>query len=167
MIEIPLSLGKIALIDDADAELVLQHRWWLRPQRRNTDTDYFYAFTQVRRRHLFMHRLIMGEPPSGLVIDHANRNGLDNRRSNLRFCTHAQNMTNRRGHPSARSGFRGVEWKTDHTRGKAFRGYIRSNGKMLRGPYFADPVEAARDHDRLALLHHGEFAVLNFPVVSL
>lgn len=45
-----------------------------------------------------LHRLILGEPPNTLrdVPDHINRNSLDNRRSNLRWVTHQENIKNRR-----------------------------------------------------------------------
>lgn len=43
-----------------------------------------------------MHQLLMGETPRGMLIDHINRNKLDNRRENLRFVTPSESNMNRR-----------------------------------------------------------------------
>ncbi len=72
-------------IDEADIELVSQHRWGLQPGG--------YAGRTGTNGTVLLHRLI-SSPPKHLVVDHINRDPLDNRRSNLRFATRAQNMHN-------------------------------------------------------------------------
>lgn len=98
-----------------------------------------------------------------MMIDHKNGNGLDNRRSNLRFCTNAQNQHNQRkwgsrsGKPLS-SRYKGVSW---HRRGH-WRAKIQAQGKRRYLGQFQSEEAAARAYDRAARELHGEFAVLNF-----
>lgn len=99
VIEVPLSnLVNVALIDAADAPLVLKYRWKLFGSRGATYAESFVAGDSL-------HRFLL-KPPSGLQVDHKNGNGLDCRRSNLRLATHSQNQQNKRKNPS--SIFKGV-----------------------------------------------------------
>lgn len=154
--------GRVALVDVADYELVMQYRWRLVERSKGTDrrADGPYARTTLPRSddgkvtHLYMHVLIMGRP----YIDHANGNGLDCRRSNLRPATVSQNSANRPGHSS--SGFKGVHWVQRSGRWIA---RINANGQRRSLGCFDDPADAARAYDAAALEAYGEFAWLNFP----
>ena len=106
---------------------------------------------------VYMHREIMN-PPAGLVVDHKNCDGLDNRRSNLRFATQAQNTLNRRKKKNAVSQFRGV-W---FYKGK-WGSQISSQGKRIFLGRFDNEIDAAKAYDEAARKYHGEFARLNFP----
>src|SRR5208282_1349052 len=104
---IPINSGKVALVDDADYELVSCFKW--RAVRVTGGRE--YAETRLERggsgpAREFMHRLIMEAGPSEQV-DHRNGDGLDNRRQNLRSTTHALNQANRRVVLS-QSGYKGV-----------------------------------------------------------
>jgi len=55
----------------------------------------------------YLHRLIMN-PPANIQIDHKNLNKLDNRRCNLRICTHSQNGMNRGKQKNNTTGFKGI-----------------------------------------------------------
>jgi len=94
----------------------------------------------------------------GYVIDHINRNGLDNRRSNLRFATIAQNAWNSRRRKN-RSGYKGVWYAKDKGR---FRAAIWHNNKREYLGYFNSKIDAALEYDRAAKKYHGDFASLNF-----
>lgn len=154
----PSKRGLFAIVDDEDANALLHHTWWVKPAR--------YAFTVVGGKNIYMHRMILA-PERWQVVDHINRNPLDNRRCNLRVCTQSQNATNRPARSS--NGFRGVismfrnpGWKYHYA--KRYRAVVVKHSKAVaKGPWRPDPAEAARDYDRLALPIHGEFAVLNFP----
>jgi hypothetical protein len=100
-------------------------------------------------------------PPADLVIDHRNCDGLDNRRSNLRFATHAQNTLNRRKKKNAVSQFRGV-W---FYKGK-WGSQISSQGKRMFLGRFDNEIDAAKAYDEAARKYHGEFARLNFPELA-
>lgn len=103
-------------------------------------------------------------PPPGRQVDHIDRDPLNNRRNNLRICTHAENQRNRgpfrpRQQTEARhSRFKGVSW--DASKGK-WRVRIKVNGRSIHGGRFDEEYEAARAYDELARLHHKEFAYLN------
>ena len=85
---IPLSgyrgTGKFVIIDDEDYDLVKNKKWYIDMNG--------YAIDNIDR--VRMHRIIM-DPPKNMVIDHINRNTLENRKENLRICTIAQNNKNR------------------------------------------------------------------------
>lgn len=151
---IELTRGAVAVIDDDDYALVAAYNWhlWL------SDIQ-CYAVTTLTdeegRFDLRMHNLIM-QPPPGLFVDHINRCTLDNRRSNLRIATHAQNMSNR---VFNRTGFRGV-YETAQGR---WRTTIRHNGELLQLGTYDTAEEAARVWDAKAKELRGQFAMLNFP----
>lgn len=115
-----------------------------------------------------LHRLIMRARP-GQIIDHINGNPLDNRKKNLRFCTHSENMRNRGPEKISinkkkhRHGFKGIIKNNKKNLKNPWIALIQVNGKQTYSKYFKTPEEAARAYDELAKIHHGKFARLNFP----
>lgn len=111
-----------------------------------------------------MHRLIMGFPKH-MVVDHIDGDGLNNRRSNLRLVTRAQN--NRKSNSVLprhnKSGFRGVCLEKSSKKWCAFIRTADVNRKQTRIGRFKTAEEAARAYDQAAKKFHGEFATLNFP----
>lgn len=159
MIEVPLTKGYVAVIDDEYWELVAQHRWRVLVQPHGQ-----YAIAALPRRNgkqrtLSMHRLIL-DAGSGQMVDHIDKDGLNNKRGNLRFCTKAQNAQNRR-HLGGESPYRGVFWYKKSGRWGA-RITARREERFLG--LFSSEEEAARAYDRSALELHEQFANLNFPV---
>lgn len=152
MRKIHLRNGGFAIIDDADFELVSGRSWYA-----NRSGRVSYAKT-TDSAHVKMHQMILGPPPvPGLHIDHANGDGLDNRRANLRWATVSQNLANQRIVPSrGTSAFRGVSWF------KSTSKWVAKAGKRKIG-YFSSEVRAAMAVDHSAILQWGEFARLNFP----
>ena len=152
---VPLSGGQVAKVDRDDYPLVANGGWTLvRIGRVN------YARRSVKHpdgiwRNEYMHRLILRAE----TVDHRNGDGLDNRRSNLRPATRAQNLQNI-SRPPGESGFRGVEHYPKKGKWRANIGY---GGKCIRLGYFNSPEDAAHARDAKARELHGEFAVLNFP----
>lgn len=158
MREIPLPNGMVALIDDEDWPRVSLHSWLVRPITKARRS--WYALIMVGKRTLYLHRFILNAGP-GEIVDHANRDGLDNRKRNLRKCTKAQNCANSDLAPGA-TGFRGVDSHPNSLVPTRFRGRVYSNRKVRRGPWRQTALEAAHDRDIMAKQAHGEFAVLNF-----
>jgi hypothetical protein len=130
-----------------------------------------------------MHREIM-KTPKGMHTDHINGDTLDNRKENLRVCTHRENCQNKKLRSDSASGMKGVyeikkpprskymSKKTGEVKyyyympKKRFQTYIgnpeKPNRNIKLGVYLTKE-EAARAYDKKAIELFGEFAQLNFP----
>ncbi len=106
-------------------------------------------------RTIEMHRQILNAP-AGLLCDHKNHNGLDNRRANLRLCTPSQNSQNQ----LPRAGFSSIYKGVSREKNK-WRADIRLNGRPIFIGYFDDQIDAAIAYDDMAIELFGEFACLN------
>jgi len=149
---IPLTHGAVAIVDREDYQELNKYRWFLRTVR-----GHAYAARISNGTTILMHRVIM-QPPEGMVVDHIDGNGLNNRRRNLRVCTQGENGCNSRPRRN-RSGFRGV---LERENGK-YGVVVKFKGKTYWGGVYDDPVEAAKARDKLARQLHGPYAWLNFP----
>lgn len=156
--EVPLTRGLVALVDANDYDLVCNMGRW----RADPSGETFYArknihVTRFEQHPLLMHRLITGWS----YVDHRDGNGLNNRRSNLRQATHAQNMANKRLYRNNTSGFKGV--MRNSGKGRPWSASIKVNKRSFRLGNHDTPEEAARAYDQAARRWFGEFARLNFP----
>lgn len=116
-----------------------------------------YLSTSVAGVPVLFHRLVMCAK-RGDVVDHANGNKMDNRRENLRICTHAENMRNRKTHTNNKLGVKGVYYLPKK---KLFRADIRANGRRYTLGKFKTIEQAKAAYDSAAVALHGEFARLN------
>lgn len=153
-VEIPLTQGYVALVDDEDAPTLLAMGSW----QVNECDGRLYAGHGQRGTSLRMHKVILGY--DGGMVDHINGDGLDNRRANLRFATGSQNNANAGLSPRNTSGFKGVSLFRRTSRWKA---YICLNNKVRHLGYYTTAEEAARAYDAAAFEQWGIFARLNFP----
>jgi AP2 domain./HNH endonuclease. len=165
IVEIPLTRGYVATIDDSDLELVEPHKWHAQRGRRT-----WYAVRQIGGRGniitILMHRVILGITDSNIECDHRDGNGLNNQRSNLRPATKSQNRRNQAKHAGCSSRFKGVSFqrRNTHRPWVATIGYGTPVVTTYLGA-FATEEDAAHAYDRAALQLFGEFARLNFPVM--
>ncbi len=128
-----------ALIDSEDINKIKKHTWYVK-----STGNHFYVATNIyennKQNTLRIHKLIMN-PPNDMVIDHINHNPLDNRKINLRICSHKQNMENLKGCKSDNksSGIRGVSW---HKGKRKWEARIGHNKKLIFLGNFLDIKEA-------------------------
>ena len=124
----------------------------------NPKSKYFYVRGSVTEAGkpgvMYLHRWVSGLMVDGVDVDHQNLNTLDNRRSsNLRVCTRAENMQNRKGAQvnNLSSGIRGVSWDKFTNSWKA---HIKINGILKHLGRFKEPhkAEAAVKEARAELM---------------
>ncbi len=155
MKKIELTQGKIALVDDADFDMLNQRKWCI--------TRSCHVWYAVSAGSLRMHRLILGlKKHDGIIVDHRNGNGLDNRRANLRECSQSVNTQNR--HNVARkktSGYQGVCWDKSFNKWTA---YIMQHGIQRTIGRYRLEIEAAKAYDNKAIELFGETAKLNLGI---
>jgi hypothetical protein len=154
-IEIPLTQGKVALIDDEDFERVNQFKWCALKTRGGK----FYAERKENGQHVYLHRFLM-DAPADMEVDHIDHNRLNCQKHNMRLATNAGNAKNAVKHRDNTSGFKGVSFNKGC--GK-YQSQIRADGVRHFLGYYDDPTEAARAYDAAARKLHGDFAVANFP----
>lgn len=151
---IPLSRGLFALVDGKDYERLAKYKW-----HANKIGKTYYAFNGRGRKQVSMHRLILGlTKGDGKLTDHQNHCGLDNRKCNIRICTHSENQHNLKSRKGS-SKYKGVCW---YKRRKKWYAYIHLGNKSIHLGSFYKEIDAARAYDQKAKELFGEFALTNF-----
>lgn len=155
MKKIPLTQGKFAVVDDDDYAELSRYKWCIQGDG--------YAVRKPRKsdgageKQIRMHRVIAGTPV-GMTTDHINGDKLDNRKSNLRMATSAENQHNVQKRKDNISGFKGVSFSR---RNGKWRATIAVNGVRHSLGLFSSPEDAAKSYNSSAIKYHGEFARLN------
>ena len=138
------------IIDTEDVEKIKGHKWHL---------SHGYAATPIRGKIVRMSNFIMDFKSSHKkVIDHKDRNPLNNSKSNFRKCTTRQNSCNKKMQKNNTSGYRGVVWDKANQKWIAA---IQVNSKHIHIGRFKNKINAAIAYNKAAITHFGEFAYLN------
>lgn len=142
---------------DADSAFLLDEFRWYVGKHGHVCAPVWH---RGKNRGLLLHRLIAGlSLTDDRCVDHINRDATDNRRKNLRVCTHSENLCNRRkNRSSCSSSFKGVFWRSSR---KCWMVQIEKAGKIVRRGPFSDERAAAMAYDEEAKRLHGEFASTN------
>lgn len=151
LVRIPMTRGLWVIVDESDYELVKAYKWYPVKCKRT-----FYAMASVKpaEKKIFiqMHRLIMNTEKD-LVVDHKDRNGLNNSRSNLRNCTMSDNRKNAAAPRNSNSGIKGIRERPSG------RFQVIFSGEYLG--MFETKAEAILAYNQASLKSHGEFAYQN------
>lgn len=150
---VPLTKGYEAIIDAADVPLV-EGRNWTAVEKTGAVYAYWQDCSGPKRRTVYLHRVIMGEP-AGLEVDHIDGDGLNNLRCNLRVATKSQNMHNAKRPSHNTSGVKGVSWCKRRGNWVA---RVTLHGKLVWSRHFAQKEDAASAYAEALQRHHGEFA---------
>lgn len=152
--------GVFADIDECDVDLMAGFSWFRSTSKRGGD----YAVTNIQTadgwRSIGMHRMIMGlAPGDSRRVDHIDGNGRNNKRSNLRLCTAAQNQWNRGPGKGSASGMKGVMFEKcgRNSKSRRWRATVVACGVRHR-QYFNTPEEADAWAKAKREELHGEFA---------
>jgi hypothetical protein len=160
---VDLTRGYHAVVDAADAPLVANYSWYALVQRRRDGSPRVYAQASMprvgaKRRRVMLHRLILGLTAADrFEVDHADGDGLNNKRSNLRVATRSENAANRRVNSNNRLQVKGVCLRP----GGKFEANIKVNGELRYLGCFETVEEAAAAYNHAALKRSGDFARLS------
>ena len=162
MKEIPLTQGKVTIVDEENFEKLSKYKWCALKKGANGK----YGHTAVRNvlnKHtrksdmILMHRLILN-CPIGKQVDHINGDQLDNRKQNLRICTPSQNQHNKPKNRNNTSGFKGVTWSKSCNK---WQSAICVNGKMIFLGVFSEKIDAYYAYCEASKKYHGDFSNVN------
>ena len=150
---IKLTKGKSTVVDDIDYEYLSQRKW----QYNLTQDKNEYAFTQIKGKTTYMHRIIMNAQ-KGQYIDHVNGNSLDNCRINLRLTNNQLNQANSKIGKNNTSGYKGVTWNKKLNKWQA---QLMFNWKHIHLGLFSNKIDAAKAYNKRARELFREYARLN------
>ncbi len=163
-IQIPLTKGYIAIVDKIDEDLA-SLKWQSLKSK--------YAYRKIgplgKAKCQYMHRVILArmlgrDLYENEVVDHIDKNGLNNRRSNLRLATPKENSRYRNTPMTNTSGYMGV--LLDKRNGRWFSKIVENGTNHFLGS-FVDKVDAARAYNAAAKKYFGDFAPQNIlPTIS-
>ena len=143
--------GGYAKVDAVDYKEIMTHSWHKNSQG--------YVKGTINGKNVLMHRYIINAP-NNKQVDHINGDKSDNRRTNLRLVTNAENSQNKRKRKNASSIYRGV-YSLKNT--NKFRAEIGRDNKNISLGTFTNETDAAEAYDLYVVHNDMEFTELNFP----
>lgn len=155
MKEIPLTQGKVALVDDSDYEELNKHKWYA---HRHATKGRFYARRNTtingERITIRMHRQLLGiGEDSKVLTDHLDNNGLNNQRNNIRITNTFGNQWNKGKQINNTSGYKGISW---HKQRQKWYASIKTNNQLIYLGVFVDINDAVAAYKQAEALLHCE-----------
>lgn len=145
--------GYNVLIDKEDFEKIKNYDWHI--STHDIPNKLYYFRCQKGEQTVRLHREIMGcTYKDGREVDHINGDTLDNRKQNLRVCSHSQNGKNMKINKRNNTGYKGISW---HPRDKCYQARIGVNNKRIYLGYFDNPEDAHAAYCAASKKYHGEF----------
>lgn len=129
---------KLIKLDKEDRYLLKEHSWRL--------DSHGYPVCRYKNKYVRIHGLILPKK-EGFMVDHINRNILDNRRCNLRYVTRQQNVMNSSMRKDNTSGYKGIFW---FKRNKKWQASIGFQKKSIHLGFFLTKEEAASAYQKKA-----------------
>jgi hypothetical protein len=160
--EIPLTQGKVAIVDDCDYPRASKFNWSL-AERRGKLYAIRTTAAEGKTERVYLHRYLL-DAAQGAQVDHRDGDGLNNRRDNIRLATPLQNVRNRRKGDSGctASRYKGVFLQARHKHlNKPWFARIGLEGGHLNLGSYHSQEEAALAYNAAAIKYFGEFACLN------
>ena len=147
---IKLTQNKYALVDNKDFKYLNQFRWHAHKDRTN-----YYAIRYIsKNKRSRMHREIVGSIEKGKEVDHADGNGLNNQRKNLRVCSHLENMRNTKLSSRNTSGIKGVSWYQANNK---WRADASMDGKLIYLGSFKNIKDANNAYKKFTKKNYKQF----------
>lgn len=150
MKKIKTKKGLVSLVSNVDIQFLSDYKW-------HSDGHGYLNNRKLGKLHrVILKRMLNGEIPKNMQVDHVNRNRLDNRRENLRLCTQSENHANKLS--KNKWGYKGV---VQHRNKKQYSALIQKDGKKIHIGLYQTPKEAAIAYNVKAVELFGQFALLN------
>lgn len=144
------SKGQSFIFDLEDLEKVKQYTWCMDSKR-----GYVIAYDKTTKKNIYLHRLIMNATDRKDFVDHIYNKRNDNRKSELRICSNAQNLRNRGLNKNNKSGCNGVSFNTTK---KIWQAHININGKLKNLGTFKVKEEAIQARKQAEQIYYKDFA---------
>ena len=149
-------------VDDEDYEWLNQWKWHLSgpPNRYAVRTNISKENGKYIYKSIFMHRELLKTEKEN-IVDHIDRNSLNNQKHNLRIANNSQNAANRNKKPRKNCKYIGIQYKKWKNTKEHWVGIIKKDNKYYNTYKYYTQLEAAMAYNELAKKYHGEFAILN------
>lgn len=156
---IELTNGLIVFVDDIDYDFLLSMGVWAASGKQ--DKEYAVHHDKIgmlvvciSMSRVVMERILGENIPDGLLVDHKNRNTLDNRRENLRLATKSQNAMNSELPNNNTSGYKGIDYRIKR---KQWRARITVDGSVKHLGWFQSKEDAIKAREAAEMEYYKEF----------
>lgn len=135
-----LTKGHKAIVDNSVFSIVSKNKWYADVKKNGAVYAARSVMDKGKKKKIYLHHIVVGRK-EGMVCDHKNGNTLDNRKCNLRLCSHRENIRNSKMNINNKSGFIGVRL---HPQKRKWQAYIVIDGKWTHLGYFILKEDAAK-----------------------